>query len=271
MSSSLNTVPGNRRTLLIGALAAVIVLGALAIGAVLYASGQAGQPGLVLTRYCADLTGQKYADAYGTLSSGARAHLTQQQFIQEQQLHDQIDGQVKSCDAPQAKGGGLNLNFAQTSVSYRATLMRNKTSTGTISLARQADGWKVDKIDRALEGTDLGPLLVAQHFCAALAQQNYAAAYGDLSSKQHAGTSQDAFTKAYTQALGDASAKFAGCTPKLPTYTVRTGAAALDVDVQLQIGNGTTAIPVPFHIALVQESGAWKIDVITAGATSATP
>jgi hypothetical protein len=263
MSSSLDTATGTRRTLLIGALVAVVVLGALALGAVLYAGGQAGQPGLVLSRYCADLTGQKYADAYATFSSGARAQLTQQQFVQEQQTHDLIDGQVKSCAAPQAKGGGLNLNFVQTSVSYSTTLKRNKTYVGSVSLVRQSDGWKVDRIDTALQGTDLGPLLVAQHFCAALAHQDYAGAYGDLSSKQHAGTSQDAFTKAYTQALGDASAKITGCMPKLPSYVVQAAAAALDVDVQLQIGGGTTAIPVPFHLALVREGGAWKIDAIT--------
>jgi hypothetical protein len=278
MLSSPQTSVGNRRTLLlIGALVAVVALGALAVGGVLYASGQAGQPGLVLSRYCADLTQQNYTDGYGTLSDGARAHLSQAQYVQQQQTHDLIDGQVKSCSAPQAKGGGLNLNFGQTSASLSATLTRaqttstkttsTKTTTGTVSLVRQADGWKIDKLDAALQGTDLGPLLVAQHFCAALAQQDYTGAYGDLSGRQHAGTTQDAFTKAYTQALGDASAKITGCTPTLSSYTVQAATAALDVVVQLQISGGTTPVPVPFHIALVHEGGAWKIDAITAVAT----
>jgi hypothetical protein len=252
----------NRPLMLLGALA-VVLLGAIAGGAA-FAANQAGQPGQALTRFCADLTQQKYADAYGLLSSGARAQTSQDQWVQQQQLHDQVDGPAHTCSAGQTSGGWLTFAVAGSSASVKIT--RAKPSSGVVVLAHQANGWKVDKIDPRLQGTDLAPLHVAESFCAALAAQDFVAAYADLSSRQHAGTSQADWAKAYTQALGSASAKVTGCAPNLASYSVQPPSAQVDIAMQEQVATsaGATTVAVPFRFTLVSESAGWKIDVITA-------
>jgi len=252
----------SRPLILLGALA-VILLAAIG-GGLAFASNQAGQPSKVLTRYCADLTGQKYTDAYSLLSSAALAQTKQDQWVQQQKLHDQIDGSVHTCSAGQTSGGWLT--FANAGSSSTVKISRTKLYSGVVVLAHQTDGWKVDKIDLRLQGTDLTPLDVAQHFCAALGKQDFATAYADLSSRQHAGTSQADWTKAYTQALGNSGAKVTGCTPKLETYSVAPPTAQVDVAMQLQVttASGATTVPVPFRFALVSEASGWKIDAITA-------
>ncbi len=252
----------SRLLIALGALA-VVLLGAIG-GGLAFASNQAGQPGQVLTRFCADLTQQKYVEAYGLLSSAAHAQTNQDQWVQQQKLHDQIDGSVHACSAGQTSGGWLTFANAGSSSSVR--INRTKPYAGVVVLAHQADGWKVDKIDPRLQGTDLAPLSVTEHFCAALGQQDFATAYADLSGRQHAGTSQADFAKAYTQALGNSGAKVTGCTPKLETYSVQPPSAQVDVAMQLQVttSTGPTTVPVPFRFTLVSEASGWKIDAITA-------
>jgi hypothetical protein len=256
----------SRPLILLGALA-VVLLAAIA-GGLAFAANQAGQPGQVLTRFCADLTKQKYADAYSLLSSAARAQTKQEQWVQQQTLHDQIDGTIHTCSAGQTSGGWLT--FANAGSSSTVTISRTKPYSGLVVLAHQTDGWKVDKIDPRLAGTDIAPLGVAEHFCAALGQQDFATAYADLSSRQHAGTSQADWTNAYTQALGASGAKVTGCTPNLQTYSVTPPTAQVDAAMQLQVttSSGPTTVPVPFRFSLVSEASGWKIDAITAnGAT----
>ncbi len=270
MSDSLRPAPSPRsvsllsnRPLALLAALGVVLLGVIGAG-VAYASSQDGQPGQALAHFCADLTQQKYTDAYSLLSGAARSQASQDQWIQQQQLHDQIDGQARSCAAGQASGGWLTFTHAAASATVQLT--RTKPAAGIVTLAHQVDGWKVDKIDPRLQGTILAPLLVTQSFCAALAKQDFAAAYADLSSAQHTSATQADFTKAYTQSLGSANAKVTGCTLNLPTYSVQPPSAHVTVAMQMQVAtsSGQTTVPVPFQFTLVDESAGWKIDVITA-------
>lgn len=256
------SVLGNRPLVVLGILA-VLLLGGIAAG-VAFAASQANQPGLVLTRYCTDLTQQKYSDAYTLLSSGARAQASSDQWAQDAQVHDQVDGAVKSCMVSHANGGPLT--FASAGASATLTIARNKTATGQVALAHQVDGWKLDQFAAPLQGTDLSPLRVSEQFCAALAQQDFAGAYAQLSQREHTGTTQADFTKAYTTALSGASAKVTGCTPKLASYAVQGSSAGVDVQMQLQVTTsaGASTVPIPLHFALVPESSGWKIDAIKA-------
>jgi hypothetical protein len=248
--------------MLLGALA-VVLLAAIA-GGIAFAANQAGQPGQVLTHFCSDLTQQKYADAYGLLSSGARAEANQDVWVQQQQMHDQIDGKAHACTAGATTGGFFT--FASAGSSSSVTITRTKASTGVVVVAHQAEGWKVDKIDPRLQGTDLAPLLVAEHFCAALAKQDFAGAYGDLSGREHAGASQADFTKTYSTALGSPGAKITGCTPQLDHYSVQATTAQVDLAMQMQVAGSASnaAINVPFRFTLISESAGWKIDDIKA-------
>lgn len=253
---------GNRPLVVLGILA-VLLLGGIAAG-VVFAASQANQPELVLTRYCTDLTQQKYTDAYTLLSSGARSQANRDQWAQDAQAHDQIDGVVKSCTVSHANGGPLT--FASAGTSATLTIVRNKAATGSVALAHEVDGWKLNQLAAPLQGTDLSPLRISEQFCAALAKQDFAGAYAQLSQREHAGTTQADFTKAYTTALSGASAKVTGCTPKLATYAVQGSSAGVDVQMQLQVSTsaGTSTVPVPLHFTLVPESSGWKIDAIKA-------
>lgn len=249
-----------------------VLLGALAValvaaigGGVAFAAGQAGAPGQTLSRYCSDLTHQEYAAAYGLLSAGARSQTGQTQWVQEQQLHDQIDGPAKSCSAGPTSGGWLT--FMRAGASATVQLNRAKSYFGLIVLTHDVDGWKVNQVDPKLQGTDLGPLEVAESFCAALARQDFAAAYGDLSARMHASASQADFTKTYSDSLSGANAKVTGCAPSLPDYSVQPPLASVQLAMQVQVptSSGASTVPVPFRFALVRESAGWKIDAITAG------
>lgn len=262
-SGSYSLSPQRNRSLVVLGVLAVLLIAGIA-GGIVFAISQAKQPGQVLAQYCSALTHQKYADAYTLLSSGVHSQASAAQWTQDAQVHDQIDGAAKSCTASQVSSGPLT--FASAGASATLTIARTKTATGVVVLAHQVDGWKVDKFDVHLQGTDLGPLTVAEQFCAALAKQDYTGAYADLSSRYHAGTAQADFTKEFTQALSGASAKVTGCTPQIKTYAVQTTSATVDVQMQLQVAvsSGTTTAPVPLQFTLVPESSGWRIDAIKA-------
>lgn len=262
-SRSYATAPArNRHLLALGVLAVLLIAGIA--GGLVFAANQSKQPGLVLAQYCSDLTGQKYANAYTLLSSGAQATTNATQWTQDAQVHDQIDGAVKTCSASQVSSGPLT--FASAGASATLKITRTKAASGLVVLAHQVNGWKIDKFDSHLQGTDLGPLTVAERFCAALAKQDYTGAYADLSSREHAGTSQADFTKDFTQALTGAAAKVTGCAPQLKTYAVQAASATVDVAMQLQVtvSSGTTTATVALEYTLVPESSGWKIDAIKA-------
>src|SRR5262249_5363407 len=138
----------SRSLILLGALA-VVLLAAIA-GGLAFAANQAGQPGQVLSRFCTDLTKQKYADAYSLLSGAARAQTKQDVWVQQETLHDQIDGTAHTCSAGQTSGGWLT--FANAGSSATVKISRTKPYSGLVVLAHQTDGWKVDKIDPRLAG-----------------------------------------------------------------------------------------------------------------------
>lgn len=252
----------NRPLLVLGALTFLLIV--TVVGGIVYATSQAKQPSTLLSRYCTDLSHQNYADAYTLLSGRAQAQSSSTLWIQDAQLHDQIDGKVTSCTASQVNSGPLT--FASAGASATLAIARTKTATGLVALSHEVGGWKVDKLDVKLQGTDLGPLQVAEQFCGALAKQDFTGAYADLSKREQAGASQADFTKDFTQALSGASAKVTGCTPQIKSYAVQATSATVGVQMQLQVAlsSGSTTAVVPLTFALVTESSGWKIDDIKA-------
>jgi len=250
----------------LGILGAVVFVLLACVGGGFFVAGQNAQPGGALAGYCADLTRQKYAEAYGLLSSGARAKLSQDRYVQASQYRDQIDGKVKSCDSPQAKGGGLSLTFLNASAIDTLRITRNTPASGKVLLTHQVDGWKVDQLEPQLEGTDVAPIFAAQGFCDALAKADYAGAYADLSAGQKAAIGQADWTKRYADALGSAGGKITKCSPNVGSYSVKPGSATLEMLVQLQVtvGGGSATPTIPFTLTLVPEGGAWKVDTIKA-------
>lgn len=243
-------------------LVGVVVLARVAA----YGADQAAQPRTVASRWCGALLAHNYASAWALLSPGAQAGQTAALFATDAQLQDAVDGRVTACTAVAAAGGwGADLGFAfappaSVDVSVRLIRAQLGTRTGTVTLARSAGGWRVSAVAGALRGTPLGPLLVANHFCAALAAGNYTSAYGDLSAHQI--SLEKSATNFAKEATSPGGAAYAGCTPSYRTYTIKGDTATLGLTVNIRVATraGTSVVPVVGVATLVLEHNAWKLD-----------
>ncbi|HEX5439345.1 MAG TPA: hypothetical protein VFW76_00545, partial [Ktedonobacterales bacterium] len=79
--------------------AALVLAVCVVIGGVVYAIGQNAlqEPLSTTNTFCTDLKAQKYSDAYALLSAGYQKAVSSTDFAQISQLHDQLDGKVRSC------------------------------------------------------------------------------------------------------------------------------------------------------------------------------
>lgn len=253
-----------RRHPVLIALIVVVVLLLLGAGGVFaYAQSVRGAITAAAQSFCTDLKAQNYTGAYGMLSSGYQAKVTQQQFTQASQLHDQIDGKVQGCSAG-AGGGGLDalLQLGSTSVTFPAQITRNKTLTGDMTLINQNGAWKVNAIDTSLQGTELGPILVANDYCTALASGNVQQAYSDLSPDYQSRLGSEQQYAQTLQSVLTQGVSLTGCTPDLSTYSVTGTTAKLNGSLAVQ-ENGIS-VNVPIALTFVESSaGVWKIDNVT--------
>jgi hypothetical protein len=194
--------------------------------------------------------------------------VTSAQFTQASQLHDQIDGKVKSCSLVTSGNNStaFNFDFNNNTAKLSSQTERNKAFTGTIALVKQGDDWKIDSIDQSLQGTDLGPLQVADDFCKNLAAANYTGAYADLSAKQHSEATAAQFEASIKEGLAaaqqqaGAAVSIAGCKPDLTSYSVSSDGTKATINSQLLVAAGSVQVPVAQKVSFVKESGAWKID-----------
>ncbi|HEX6121928.1 MAG TPA: NTF2-like N-terminal transpeptidase domain-containing protein [Ktedonobacterales bacterium] len=253
----------------LGVIGGLLVLCCAAgIGLFVFATVQAAKPIAAATNFCDDLKAQDYTAAYGMLSTDYQGKVTADQFTQASQLHDQIDGKVKKCGllASGNSSTSFNFDFNNNTAKLSAQTTRNKTFTGTIALVKQGDDWKIDNIDPSLQGTDLGPLQVANDFCKALAAANYTGAYADLSTKQHSEATEAQFEASIKAGLTAAQKQagtavtIAGCKPDLTSYAVSSNGTTASLNSQLLIAAGAVQVPVAQKVSFVKESGAWKID-----------
>ncbi|MGH2515389.1 MAG: hypothetical protein ACRDHP_07015 [Ktedonobacterales bacterium] len=246
------------------ALLVILVLVLLGAGGVfVYAQSVRGAITAAAQSFCTDLKTQNYTGAYALLSSGYQTKVTQPQFLQAGQLHDAIDGKVQGCSATDS-GGGLSalLQLGSTTVTFPAQITRNKPFTGDMTLVNQGGAWKVDAIDTSLQGTALGPVIVANDYCAALAAGNVQQAYSDLSpdyqsrlgsEQQYAQSLQNVLTQGVT---------LTGCTPDLTTYSVTGTTAKLNGALAVQENGVSVNIPIALTFA-EGNAGVWKIDSVT--------
>ena len=247
-------------------IALLIILVLLVLGAgglYLYAQSFEGAIAAAAQRFCSDLKAQNYSGAYGLLSTGYQAKVMPQQFTQAGQLHDQIDGKVQSCSASGGSSGlGALLQLGDTSVTFAAQITRNKTFSGDMTLVNQGGAWKVDALDESLQGTTLGPILVANDYCSALAAGNVQQAYNDLSPDYQ---SQLGSEQQYAQTLQSVltqGVSITGCTPDLSTYSVTGTTAKLNGALGVK-ENGVSA-NLNVAVTFVENSaGVWKINSLT--------
>jgi hypothetical protein len=251
------------------ALALLVVVGG-AVALLSYAATQASQPLAVARQYCTALRAQDYAAAYMLTSSAARNQMSQAQFAADAKLQDTVDGRVTQCtpaaatrDVWRDAGGNLSFVFGGThSVAVMVTLARAHlvARAGTLDMAQEGSAWKVGSIANALQGTPLGPLLLADAFCKSLAAGDFKTAYSALSA--HQVSLEQTETNFAKEATLPSGSHYAGCSPNYATYRV-VGASAtvsLTLNISVATASGTSVIPVAEQASFVQEQGAWKLD-----------
>lgn len=257
----------NRLRIALVAATAAALLVAIALGALLfYGYQQEKWPIDAAQTFCADLKAQRYAAAYSRFSLTYQARVSKDQFLAELRLHDVVDGQVTACGLPGvAAGPAINLGGDKTAV-FGARIVRATRGSfeGTIALVKDGDVWRIDRLDDALQGTDLGPLTVGQRLCAALVSGDYATAYMLYSAReqQSLGSTQD-FAATYKHAFGGSLA-LSGCAPDIKSYQAVGPTASLDIRLTVtestSLGTQTIDVPTPVTLRFIQEGGAWKVD-----------
>ena len=244
---------------------ALVILGA--IGGVVYAIGKNAlqEPMTLTSTFCNDMKAQDYAGAYKLLSSGYQAHVTSQQFTDASQIHDQLDGKVKQCGlAALQDNAGFNLNLSPENASFNAQITRNRTYTGAVTLVKQNGSWKIDTLDDALQGSDIGALATGAQFCQALSKQDYAAVYAMFTPayQQQIG-SVDKYVSGLKQVFGDGQFQITECQPQVSTFSVTaqddSAAVSGAFNIKVTTDAGTLTVPVPYKMSFAKISGAWKI------------
>ena len=263
-ASSASQRPGWLVPVIVAALV-IVVLGAVA--GIVYAVGRNAlqEPMNTANAFCDDMKTQNYGSAYNLLSSGYKAHMTSQQFTEASQIHDQLDGKVKQCGlAALQSNGGFTLNLNPENASFNAQMTRNRDYTGAVTLVKQNGVWKIDALDDALQGADIGALATGEQFCKALSSQDYTAVYGMFTPayQQQIG-SVDQYVNGLKQVFGDGQYQITGCQPQLTTFTVTAQDDAASVsgafNIKVTTDAGTLTVPVPYKMAFAKISGNWKI------------
>jgi hypothetical protein len=253
----------------VAALALVVVCGGTT-ALLSFAASQATRPIAAARQYCAALRAQNYSAAYALTSDATQKQVSKAQFTTEAQLRDGVDGKVTRCAPVPASRDtfgdavgdlGFLLGGAQ-AAPLTVTIVRTRLGarSGTITMTSQGGSWTVGSIADTLQGTPLGPLLLANHFCKALAAGDFKAAFGDLSAHQVSLEQSEAnFAR---QAALPAGSKYIGCAPDLTTYHVAGASASvkLALDIQVTTPAGASVVPVASLASFVQEKGAWKLD-----------
>ncbi len=259
-------VPSSKRPRWLVPVIAVVLVLLIAMGA-LYVIGQQSveAPLSAANVFCTDLKAQKYSDAYALLSTAYQTRVDAKTFAQFSQVHDQLDGKVKQCGLAGLPGaGGFSLNFNPKNASFTAQIVRNRSYSGVVTLVKQNGDWKIDALDDAVQGSDIGALVTGDRFCQALATRNYAAAYTMFTPayQRQIGT-VDAYTNGLNRVFGGGQFQIAGCEPQLTSYTVTAqgDSAALSgaFTIKVTTDAGAQTVAVPFRIAFAKIAGAWKI------------
>ncbi|MGH2486943.1 MAG: hypothetical protein ACRDHE_13115, partial [Ktedonobacterales bacterium] len=179
--------------------------------------------------FCSDLTSKNYSAAYDLLSTKYQTTVSSGDFTGANTLRDMLSGAVRSCPIP--TGGpdvSAGVNTVTLFVSFTRPNPTPTTASGSITLIKQGGVWKIDKIDDALLGANVAPLMVAEAYCNALVNGDYATVYKQLSSRYQQQTDEGTFQANFTNSLSafGPNAKIATCVPDLMSYKIATSSGA---------------------------------------------
>jgi NTF2-like N-terminal transpeptidase domain len=215
---------------------------------------------LSASAYCQALTNQDYNAAYAQMGSAMQAKTKQVAYIDDAQLHDQVDGKIDSC---QLTGlGGANTD-SQVILKVKIARGRLGVQQGSISLDVEGSSWRIASVDSSLQGSDLGAARTAIAFCQDLTNGNYAGVYALLSNQVRAGTSESDWASLFSGSYD--GYKWNGCTLDLTTYQPKGTTATITADfVMTDVSTGASAHNL-LALTFVVENGAWKLSDLQLG------
>ena len=247
----------SHRGLWIGLVIALLVLGTLSGGGV-FAFSQYQAPANAAVQFCNALENGNYLTAYEMFSSGLQAQYQQTAFTQGAQALDTLEGHVTACK--QATGNAYSYTLFGSTATVQTVITRGTSADlkGLLRLKSEGGAWKVDGIDTALLGVNLGALQAVTGFCAAMQSKDYTTAYGFFGSSAQAQLSQKTFqsnTGLWDQVDGPVSA----CS----TQALGTGNTDAGANLTVSLTRAKK-VAVTGNVALDIEGGAWKFSTIDA-------
>src|SRR5579875_367870 len=231
---------GGASRVAIVALVVALVVAALGVGgAYFYGQQQAKAPTRLVNAYCAALTQANYSTAYRLFLPAYQASISQQQYVADQLLRDQLFGRVTSCSASLASQAGMFIFWRQPSLEvFDVTLKRAgapsekhaaATLHGQVTLAPNGATWLIGAVDLSLQSVDLDPLTPVNGFCSAMVAHDYAKAYSWLSPPyQQEQGGEPAFAQSFGATLG-----ITKCDPQPQTLTVSSNDRVATMQVTL--------------------------------------
>jgi hypothetical protein len=245
----------SHRGLWIGLVVALLVLGTLGGGGV-FAFSQYQVPANAAAQFCDALRNGNYLTAYEMFSSGLQAQYQQTAFTQGAQALDTLEGHVTACK--QATGNAYSYTLFGSTATVQTVITRGTAEDlkGALRLKSEGGAWKVDGIDTALLGVNLGALQAVTGFCAAMQSKDYTTAYGFFGSSAQAQITQKTFqsnTGLWDQVDGPVSA----CS----TQALGTGNTDTAANVTVSLTRAKKDA-VTGNVALDVEGGAWKFNTV---------
>ncbi len=209
-----------------------------------------------LDAFCAAEQSQSYDAVYDLLGPDLRAQTQKAVYVLLAMAQDQLDGKVTACSLKSVVRGNTD---AATTVTITVTRETRGTNSGAVTLDSTEGSWKISKIDDAVQGTNLLPLLTASQFCFDIALGDFASAYALTSSTFQAAKTQAQLTQTFALPAGS---RWLGCQPDIATYRV-TGTQAQFSGQFVYMDASQAFRAVGMTLFLVEEGSTWKVDDVT--------
>jgi hypothetical protein len=206
-----------------------------------------------LDAFCAAEQGQKYDALYDLLGADLRAQTQKAVYVLLAAAQDFIDGKVTACALKSVANGNSD---TATTVTISVTREMRGTSSGAVTLDSVEGSWKISKIDDAVQGTNLLPLLTASQFCADIALGDFASAYALTSRTFQATKTRAQLTQTFALPAGS---RWLGCQPDIATYRV-TGTQAQFSGQFIYMDASQALGAVGMTLFLIEEGSTWKVD-----------
>ncbi len=199
--------------------------------------------------FCVTLRRDDYVGAFGLLDPQAQGTQTSAEFATTQRLRDTLSGKVTACQIIGASMAGSQTLNALLSV----TREQWPREGGALQVVFNGSTWRITQFDAAILGTDAGPYLVGQRFCASITAGDISSAYALLTSDLQA---QTTFSQLRAALAAPPGFRW-GCDQTASGSYVVNGAAASYRLPLLDASGAPTQQSKTLQFALIQ--GAWQI------------